>query len=73
MTALETNQITQPKEQADMKPLISRLLPATQVFIQIVRLCAHQLVSHKRIDLAVPSSILLKVLDLSAGPSSQLD
>ena len=62
MTALE--------EDGGSPGLAARLLPATQVFVQTVRLCAPSLVGHKRIDLAVPTTILMQVIDLAATTNS---
>lgn len=47
--------------------LVVQLLPAIQVFVQTVRLCAPSLVSLKKIDLAVDSSLLMYITDLTAA------
>jgi hypothetical protein len=50
--------------------VITHLLPAIQVFVQSVRLCAPGLVSHKKIDLAVDSATLLLIIDLTSASAS---
>ena len=69
MTTLEEEQVGTSKASAATS-LVSRILPATQVFVQSVRLCAPSLLTHKRIDLAVPTATLLQVLDLAASNES---
>jgi hypothetical protein len=46
--------------------VITQILPAIQVFVQSVRLCAPGLVAHKRIDLAVDAATLLHIIDLTS-------
>jgi hypothetical protein len=67
---LQDHLMTSLEEESASPDLLTRLLPATQVFVQTVRLCAPSLVSHKRIDLAVATATLLQVVDLAASNDS---
>lgn len=58
------------KTQGGAEGRVHELLPAIQVFVQSVRLCAPSLANHKRIDLAVDAVCLLNILDLTASPST---
>jgi hypothetical protein len=55
---LQDHLMTSLEEESASPDLLTRLLPATQVFVQTVRLCAPSLVNHKRIDLAVATATL---------------
>jgi hypothetical protein len=57
------------KEKCGSDDLMTSLLPAVQVFVQSVRLCAPGLVAHKKIDFAVDSATLLQIVDM-AGAST---
>ena len=59
--------MTSLEEKKDVPDLVVKLLPAIQVFVQTVRLCAPSLVSLKKIDLAVDSSLLMYITDLTAA------
>jgi hypothetical protein len=57
------------EEKCGSDDLMTSLLPAVQVFVQSVRLCAPGLVAHKKIDFAVDSATLLQIVDM-AGAST---
>jgi hypothetical protein len=58
------------EEKRGNSDLLTQLLPAIQVFVQSVRLCAPGLVAHKRIDLAVDPATLLHIIDLTSASAA---
>jgi len=57
------------EEKRGSDDLMASLLPAVQVFVQSVRLCAPGLAVHPNIDFAVDSATLLQIVDM-AGAST---
>lgn len=58
------------EEKCRSDDLTTSLLPAVQVFVQSVRLCAPGLAAQKKIDFAVDSATLLQIVDMAVASTA---